>query len=168
MSKSYISHTFRLKPTKEQIHVLESWCHTNRFVWNHFLAANKTKYEIEKKFIFYHEMATSIPFLKKEYLFLKEPPSQSLQGICQRLESSIKRIWQTKAGFPRFKSKKNDDMPSIQIPQTGIQIKWNKKQINLPKIGWIKWIKHCSLKGKLISTTTKYEGGHWWTVVLVE
>ena len=168
MNKQYVSHRFRLKPTKEQISVLESWCHTNRFIWNYFLAANKTKYESDKKFIFYHEMATSIPSLKKEYIFLKEPPAQSLQGICQRLESSIKRVWQTKSGFPYFKSKKNGDMPSIHIPQSRKTIQWNKKNINLPKIGWIKWAKHCPLKGKLISTTTKYEGGHWWTIVLVE
>jgi putative transposase len=157
-----------LKPTKEQIHVLESWCHTNRFVWNHFLAANKTKYETEKKFIFYHEMSATMTKLKNEHVFLKEPSAYSLQSICQRLESSIKKIWQINSGFPHFKSKKNGDMPSIQISQSGSRIKWNKKQINLPKIGWISWIKHCPLKGKLISTTTKYDGGHWWTIVLVE
>jgi putative transposase len=59
-------------------------------------------------------------------------------------------------------------MPSISIPQTGTQIQWNKKQIKIPKIGWVKWKKHRPLAGKLVSTTTKYEGGHWWCVVLCE
>src|ERR1700759_529451 len=104
MTKHYVAHKFRLKPTKEQADILTNWCHINRFIWNHFLSRNKDQYNDTKKFIFYHEMATSIPKLKKEYDFLKEPPSQSLQGICQRLESAIKRIWQTKAGFPHFKS----------------------------------------------------------------
>ncbi len=148
--------------------MLESWCHINRYIWNHFLSANQTKYSNEKKFIFYHEMATSIPKLKKELPFLKEPPSQSLQGICQRLESALKRIWQTKSGFPHFKSKKRGDLPSISIPQSSNQIKWDKSRIGLPKIGKVKWVKHRPLAGKLISTTTKYEGGHWWVVVLCE
>ncbi len=66
MSKTYLAHKFRLKPTKEQAVVLKSWSDINRYVWNHFLAANQNKYQEEKKFIFYHEMATSIPALKKE------------------------------------------------------------------------------------------------------
>ncbi len=74
MSKFYISHKFRLKPTKEQTAVLENWCHTNRFIWNHFLAANKTKYESDKKFIFYNEMATSVPSLKT-ICFFERPTS---------------------------------------------------------------------------------------------
>jgi putative transposase len=168
MSKHYVAHKFRLKPTEEQAVMLESWCHINRYIWNHFLSANQIKYSNEKKFIFYHEMATSIPKLKKELPFLKEPPSQSLQGICQRLESAIKRVWQTKSGFPQFKSKKRGDLPSIQIPQSSNQIKWDKNRIGLPKIGKVRWVKHRSLAGKLISTTTKYEGGHWWVVVLCE
>jgi hypothetical protein len=40
MSKSYLAHKFRLKPTKEQAQVIESWCHINRYVWNHFLSSN--------------------------------------------------------------------------------------------------------------------------------
>ena len=168
MSKSYIAHKFRLNPTKEQISVLESWSHINRFVWNHFLTANTWRYTLDKKFVFYHEMATTLPILKKEYEFLKEPPSQSLQSILQRLEGSIKRVFQLGAGFPHYKSKKRGDMPSISIPQTGTQIQWNKKQIKIPKLGWVKWKKHRPLAGKLVSTTTKYEGGHWWCVVLCE
>ena len=168
MSKSYIAHKFRLNPTQEQIFVLESWSHINRFVWNHFLTANTWRYELDKKFVFYHEMATTLPILKKKYEFLKEPPSQSLQSILQRLEGSIKRVFQLGAGFPKYKSRKKGDMPSISIPQTGTQIQWNKKQIKIPKLGWVKWKKHRPLAGKLVSTTTKYEGGHWWCVVLCE
>ncbi len=163
-----MAHKFRLKPNQEQALILESWCHINRFVWNHFLSANKTRYTDEKKFTFYYEMNAQIPKLKKEHIFLKEPPAQSLQGICQRLESAIKRIWQTGNGFPHFKSKKQGDLPSIYIPQQDNQIKWQKNKIKLPKIGWVNWVKHRPLAGKLISTTTKYEGGQWYIVVLCE
>ena len=172
MSKYFVAHRFRLKPNQEQKTVLESWSHTNRYLWNHFLSLNQTRYENEKKFIFYHEMATYIPELKKQNPFLKEPPAQSLQGICQRLEGAIKRKIKLfkgqDAGFPHFKSRKRGDMPSIYIPQQGTQIQWQKNKIKLPKIGWVSWIKHRPLAGKLVSTTTKYEGGHWWIVVLCE
>ena len=168
MQKHYLAHKFRLKPTQEQDEVLTSWCHINRYVWNHFLNANKDQHQNTKKFIFYHEMATAIPKLKKEHDFLKEPPSQSLQGICQRLESAIKRVWQLGNGFPHFKSKKRGDLPSIQIPQGSNQIQWTKNKIKIPKLGYVKWTKHRKLSGKLVSTTTKYEGGHWWVIALCE
>jgi putative transposase len=168
MQKHYLAHKFRLNPTIEQAVILTDWCHTNRYVWNHFLSANKQKHANEKKFIFYHEMAVGIPKLKKEHDFLKAPPSQSLQGICQRLESAIKRVWQTGNGFPHFKSKKRGDLPSIQIPQSNNQIQWHKQQVKIPKLGWVRWAKHRKLSGKLVSTTTKYEGGHWWLIALCE
>lgn len=168
MQKHYLAHKFRLKPTQEQEEVLMSWCHVNRYVWNHFLSANKEQHQNTKKFIFYHEMATSIPKLKQEHDFLKEPPSQSLQGICQRLESAIKRVWQIGNGFPHFKSKKRGDLPSIQIPQGSNQIQWTKNKIKIPKLGYVKWAKHRKLSGRLVSTTTKYEGGHWWLIALCE
>jgi putative transposase len=113
-------------------------------------------------------MNASIPKLKKDLEFLKQPPAQSLQGICQRLESAIKRVWQTGAGFPHFKSKKRGDLPSIYIPQQNTHIQWDKNSIKIPKLGKVKWKKHRPLAGKLISTTTKYEGGHWWIIVLCE
>lgn len=166
MEKTFIARKYRLKPTQEQVSVLEGWCHTNRFVWNYFLAANHTKYQEEKKFVFFYEMCKQLPQLKKDHPFIKEAQSQAIQGICQRLESAIKRVWQTKSGFPHFKSKKRGDLPSIRIPQCQNQIKWDKKAIKLPKIGRVKWVKHAPLPGKVVSTTTKYEGGHWWIVIL--
>lgn len=92
MQKHYSTYKFRLNPTKEQEEVLMSWCHINRYVCNYFMSANKEQYQNTKKFIFYHNISTSI--LKLKHDFLKEPLSQSLQGICQILESTIKRVWQ--------------------------------------------------------------------------
>jgi putative transposase len=48
------------------------------------------------------------------------------------------------------------------------QIQWDKNSVKIPKLGKMQWKKHRPLAGKLISTTTKYEGGHWWIVVLCE
>jgi putative transposase len=168
MEKSYIARKYRLKPTEEQASVLKAWCDTNRFVWNHFLEANQAKYQEEKKFVFFYEMCKQLPQLKKDYPFVKEAQSQAIQGTCQRLESAIKRVWQTNSGFPHFKSKKRGDLPSIRIPQCQEQIKWDKNHIKIPKLGLVKWKKHRPLAGKLVSTTTKYEGGHWWLIALCE
>ena len=168
MVKQYLAHKFRLKPTKEEAATLVSWSGINRFLWNHFLEQNQSKYENEKKFIFYNEMAISIPGLKKLHDFLKEPPSQSLQSTCKRLEDAIKRVFKGNNGFPKFKSKKRGDLPSILIPQSNTTIQWNKNKIKIPKLGWVKWSKHRPLAGKLMSMNIKYEGGYWWCVVLCE
>jgi putative transposase len=168
MQKYFVAHKYRLKPTQEQALVLEQWSHINRWTWNHFLAHNCWKYEFEKKFEFYNQMANMLPALKQEHEFLKQPPAHALQSIVQRLETAITRVWKLGAGFPRFKSRKNGDLPSSHIPQVNKMIKWTKKEIQVPKLGWIKWAKHRPLRGRLVAITLKYEAGHWWCVVLCQ
>lgn len=168
MSKQYVARKFRLKPTPEQAEVLTEWCHINRFVWNYFLGLNQSTYAETKKFVFFYDMCKALPALKKEHPFVKQAQSQAVQVMCQRLESAIKGVWQKGNGFPKFKSKKRGDLPSIRIPQCQGQLKWDKTSIQIPKLGRVKWKKHRSLDGKLVNITLSYDGGFWWCVCLVE
>jgi len=161
---------YRLKPTKEQIKTLESYGSATRWIWNHFLELNKKEYEANKKFMFRNEMLNSLPKLKKEQTWLKEVPSQALQQKLMDLEKAIKNCYRNKFGFPKFKSKKHQS-DSFRIPQSSGEtklIKCTRKSIYIPKFGWVKWIKHRPLKGKLKSITIKQTGQHWYVSVLCE
>lgn len=67
-------------------------------------------------------------------------------------------------GFPKFKSKKwlSD---SFRIPQpsfdraSGRHIKITKEAIDIPKMGWIKWIRR-PIAGLVKSTTIRQIGEH--------
>ena len=60
------AYRFRLYPTPEQSASLIQHGGNTRFLWNTLLKLNQEKYESEKKFIFAHDMVTSLPTLKKE------------------------------------------------------------------------------------------------------
>src|ERR1035437_5444606 len=83
-----MSHTafkYRLNPTKEQITWLEKAAGSNRWLWNYMLDLNKKEYDSTKKFVFAVDMSNKLPVLKKEHLWLRDGPSQSLQQTCINL-----------------------------------------------------------------------------------
>jgi len=61
--KAYL---FRLKPTKDQISLLNQHTGHSRLVYNHFFNENIVKYEKEKKFIFFNDTCKILTILKKE------------------------------------------------------------------------------------------------------
>jgi hypothetical protein len=60
-----LRYKYRIYPSELQEHNLNQTAGNARFIWNHFLKLNKDKYEKEKKFIFYNEMANQLPNLKQ-------------------------------------------------------------------------------------------------------
>ena len=155
---------FRLVPTKEQKQKLLQQGGNARFVWNYFLKINIDYYKERGKFKFYHELAVFLTKLKKEYPFLKESFSQSLQMVARQFDKALKDSFTKEKGFPSFK-KKNLLNDSFTCPQ-----KWRlgKGFAFIPKIGVVKWIKHRAMQGKPKSITISQDGGRWYCSVLCE
>jgi putative transposase len=161
---------YRLKPTGEQYKTLDFYGSATRWVWNHFLELNQKEYEANKKFVFLCEMSKLLTELKKERTWLKEVPRCALQQKLMDLEKVIKNCYKNKFGFPKFKKKKHQS-DSFRIPQSSGEtklIKCTKKSIYIPKLGWVKWIKHRPLKGEIKSITVKQNGQHWYVSVMCE
>lgn len=161
---------YRLKPTTEQRKTLESYGSATRWVWNYCLDINQKQYEENKKFVFRHEMLNLLPKLKKENTWLKEVPSQALQQKLMDLEKAIKNCYRSGFSFPKFKAKRHQS-DSFRIPQSNGEtkhIKCSKKAICIPKLGWVNWIKHRPLQGRIKSITIKQIGQNWFVSVLCE
>ena len=132
-SKNFIRQTVRLYPNREQIQFLNQDIGNQRFVWNHFLAETKKRYEEEKKFLFYSETSKLVIELKKENEFLQIGNSQALQQTLRDFELAIKQGYKQKKGFPRFKKKSSGG--SVRLPQRCSIV---DGKLKLPKIGFIK------------------------------
>ena len=107
-----------------------------RFVWNKLLEKNMERYKKEKKFMFEFEMNREITRMMKEYPFLKQSPSQSLQQIARKLDRGLKFFLKNRkdgVGFPRFKKKSRYE--GILIFPQGF--KFEGKKLRIPKIGWV-------------------------------
>ena len=162
---------YKLKPTKEQKQQLQQIGGSTRWLWNYMLNLNTTEYNTNKKFIFEKPMNYLLPQLKKINPWLSDVPSQALQQKCKDLSLALEAL-KTGSKYPKFKCKKwNND--SFRIPQQiangkDKHILPTKKQIKIPKIGWIKWNRHRPLEGKLKLITIKQEGIHWYCSCLCE
>jgi putative transposase len=114
--KTLKAYKFRLSPTDEQRKSLAQQGGNCRWLWNHFLEINKVEYANNKKFIFSHQLITSLPTLKKEYEWLGESFSQSLQQVARHFDRALKDAFKKSKGFPTTK-KKALLRDSFTIPQ---------------------------------------------------
>ena len=153
------TYRFRLYPNKEQEHFLNIQFGHCRFVYNYFLALSKEEYEkqgIKWKYSRYQSM---LPELKREYPFLKQANSQSLQVSLQNLDTAYKNFFKGKAGFPKFKKKKSKQ--TVHIPQHFAIEKVSKKRglLKIPKLKTPIPIKmHRDIDKSLIWATEREQG----------
>lgn len=141
-----------------------------RFVWNEMLNMQIERYQNNKQAPFLNgcAMMTLLTTLKKEYPWLKQADSTSLQDTCQTLASTFQRFFKKISYYPRFKSRKYPKQ-SFKIKNNGHNIKiLNKHYLRLPKIGLIKY------RGQLITDKIKHviikrsAAGRYYAIFLVD
>ena len=146
----------RLYPNKTQQNQLLQMFGNDRFVWNQMLAMAKQRYTNNPSSHFVNEYGMNylLKPLKKEYTFLKESDSTSLQIANHNLAQSFKMLFKHQGGYPRFKSRK-----SAKQSYTGGGSRCHiiaKRRMKLPKIDSIKTSKttqlaNCKIKRYTVS-----------------
>jgi len=148
-----IAYKFRAYPDQKQLEILKQFAGCVRFVYNHFLALSKERYEKEGIKWNTFEYKKLLPKLKEEYPFLKSAPSQALQQAVINLGKAYENFFKGKAKFPKFKKKKHTS--SIYLPQ-GFKIEDRGKwlYLNIPKMEKpLKVRKHRHIDGTVKSIT---------------
>lgn len=154
----------QLTPTDDQIVLFKQHAGSVRWLWNQLLNHNVTKYETEKKFDFRFEMQRMLPGLKKEYPWLANTNSQSLQEQCINLNNSLQRVIKKTGGFPRFKSK-HTSVDSFVVPQ---HFNICNRSIKLPKIGRVHYNKQRPIEGKAKRLVVKCVNDKWFCYITCE
>ena len=155
MRKAY---KFRLLPNKEQASFIDKTIGCSRLIYNLLLGDYKEQLENHEEAI----RIRKVSFFKekKEYSFLKEADSLALSNSWMNLKSAISNFYNSKkgirrgkrVGFPKFHSKhKNKWKYTTNNQENTIRIVENN--IKLPKIGYIKFIQHRELLGRITSCT---------------
>lgn len=161
---SYLAYKFRLYPNKEQETKFNQTLGSCRFVWNYMLNKSIEHHKETGNFLFKFSLNKLLPDLKKEFDWLKEPNSQSLQDVNDNIDKAFRNCFRSKFGFPKFKSKKSP-VQSFKIPQ---HFQLLDKHIKLPKIGLIRYKKHRDISGEIKSLIITKDVSKWFVVVLVE
>ena len=123
---------YELMPNGEQERDMRRFAGSCWFVYNNALALQKSNYEAGGKFMGYVAMANLLPEWKKEFHWLKESRSQTLQHALKNLERAYKNFFEKRADLPCFKHKGMGD--SFRFPQ-GFEIDHANSRIELPKLG---------------------------------
>jgi putative transposase len=170
------AYKFRIYPNKRQTELINKTIGCSRFVFNFLLGKQKDKdaywYICEElvqngqlpvnnwkgKFLNKHETVKSVKELKKQYLFLKEVDSISLQKSAENLADSFNRYYKKQNNYPRFKSKKNPVQSyttKYVNTSSGGNIVLINHHIKLPKLGLVRFAKSREVEGRIINATIR-------------
>lgn len=113
----YKAFKYRIFPTEPQKELITKHIGSSRFVFNLALETKNAAYISSKHNYSAFDLVKQLPELKKEYPWLKEVNSQSLQQVIQNMDIAFKKFFKG-VGFPKFKKKSNKG--SFPIPQNVI------------------------------------------------
>ena len=141
-----------------------------RFVWNQMLNMQIERYKNNKnsKFLNGFAMDFLLKQLKKEYTWLKQADSTSLQDTCETLAIAFQRFFKKVGGYPKFKSRKYPKQ-SFKTKRVGKNIEvLSNHWIKLPKLGYIQYrgqMTDCNIKSATIKLSPT---GKFYCVLLIK
>jgi len=157
----------RLYPTPEQEILLAQHFGCARWWWNYGLNKSIETYKETDKGLGRSALNALLPKLKKaeDTVWLSECYSQVLQAVTLNLTTAYKNFFDSRARFPRLKSKHGRQ--SIQYPQN---VKVENGAVKLPgKIGTVKAKIHRTIEGTIKTVTvSKDPSGKYYASVLTE
>ena len=163
MLKAY---KYRIFPTDDQKDQLQSFFGVCRLVYNLGLETKTQAYAKRKKTISKNDLIKQLPDLKKEFEFIKECPSQSLQSVLINLDTAYQNFFKNKGRFPKFKNKYSKQ--SLAFPQR-YRISFSEGKITLPKLKDVAVDYHREFRGTPKTVTlSKDVTGKYYISVLVD
>ena len=166
----YKAYKYRLYPNKNQEQLILQHIGCCRYIYNYGLNKKMSAYQTDKSSVSRFQIQDDLPILKKQSdtSFLKNVNSLSLQAALACLDNAFTRFFKEKKGFPKFKSKK-DNQQSFIIPQN-TKVDFESNRIFIPKFKQgIKCKLHRTFDGKIKSSTiSKTPTGKYFISILVE
>ena len=153
MEKAY---KYRIYPNEKQKEVIAKTFGCCRFVYNKCLAEKIELYKTEKKSITYVKCAKAMTKLKDELKWLTEVDSTALQSSLKDLDNAYKKFFKEHAGYPKFKSKK-DNKKSYESKCVNRNIEYLNNRIKLPKLGLVKTKNKLIPQGRIVNATISQE-----------
>ncbi|WP_449462601.1 transposase [Tardisphaera miroshnichenkoae] len=158
----------RLYPTDSQKVLLEKHFGACRFVWNYFLEL-RAKYYAEhkddkKKGLTLFETLRMLTEIKRQYPWLNEVNSQSLQQSLRKLDIAFRAFFKRNSDYPNFRSKKEDQY--FVIPQNFFI---DGKRLIIPKFQeGIKFRDHAAMPEKIHEIVVTREGDRYYASIWYE
>ena len=142
-----IAYKYRIYPNTEQKIFFAKCFGCVRFFYNKSLSDMNEIYKSTGKF----KNITPASY-KEDYTFLKEVDSLALSNAQLNRNTAFKAFFSHKTGFPKFKSKRNDQSYTTNN-QGSVKFSNNNRYISIPKCSRIRIKKHRDFIGTIKSIT---------------
>ena len=166
--KKTLRYNYRLNPTPEQEAKLIEFGATARGIWNLLLSENMRRYEYDKTFLFYKDMASLLKEIKpfEEFSWIKAFDSAAAQQVARDLETAMKNAFSKGRlqHFPKHKvsyKRKRLHNDSFRAVNNSNCIRIENDAISIPKVGKVPIVLHRGLASKIKTVTIQYRHGKW-------
>lgn len=153
------TYKYKLKPTRKQEQLFESWLSTCRALYNLSLNQKIMAYEMRRVTVSKFDQYNQLPELKKEFPWFSEVYSDTLQEVLDRLDFTFKKFF-SGSGFPKFSKKGTYN--SFTFKRSFV-VKENT--IKLPKIGEVKYFNSRPIVGTPKTATLVKEVDGWFICI---
>ena len=158
------AYKYRIYPNSEQKEFFAKCFGCVRFFYNKSLSDMNDIYESTGKF----KNITPTSY-KEDYPFLKEVDSLALSNAQLNRNTAFKSFFSHKSGFPKFKSKRNDQSYTTNMVNGNIRVSDNHRYISIPKCSRIRIKMHRLFEGNIKSiTVSRTTDNKYYVSLLVE
>ena len=172
--KIHRAYKFRMYPTKGQEVLIHKTFGCTRFIYNYCLDLKRNN-----KYLTKFDLMKELPKLKKEYSFLKEVDSCSLQNAITDLMVSFDKQEKEFGGHPKFKKKGEKESFRTSFVTSSykgtiyenIKVDLKRRVIELPKLKEVKirgYRNLNNLPGRILNATIKEVGTRFYVSICVE
>ena len=142
------AYKYRIYPNTEQKEFFAKCFGCVRFFYNKSLTDMNDIYKVTGKF----KNITPASY-KEDYSFLKEVDSLALSNAQFNRNIAFKSFFSHRSGFPKYKSKRNDQSYTTNMVNGNIKFSVNYRYISIPKCPRIRIKKHRGFEGVIKSIT---------------
>lgn len=167
-----------IRPTAEQrikIHRTIGCC---RYIYNFYLAENKSRYDAGEKYLPPRKFSV---WLNNEYLpehpecgWLKEVSTKSIKHSLENAGRAFTNFWKYKRGYPRFKKKRDNDVKMYFVRnEKNHIIPCERHRIKIPTLGWMRikekgYIPTSKNGYSIINGCISMDAGRYYVSVLID
>ena len=177
MRKLLKSFKTEINPSEEQKAKINKTIGTCRYIYNFYLAHNKSLYDKGENFM---SGKTFSVWLNNEYLpdnpdklWIKEVSSKSVKKSIEDGCSAFTRFFKHQSAFPNFKKKGKSDVKMYFVKNNPKDCRCERHRINIPTLGWVRikekgYIPTTKDGWKIKSGTVSIKADKYYVSVLVE
>lgn len=158
--KSHKTYKYKLKLNKTQEKLVDSYINTCRYVFNVALEGRILAYQMRGKSVSRFDQYKELTEAKKEFPFIAEVYSDTLQETLDRVDKAYKNFFNG-SGFPKFAKK--GEYNSFTFKRC---FEIYSEYIKLPKIGKVRYFNSRPIEGlPKIATIIKEPNGYFISIV---